>query len=122
MAFSTEESFIERAEALLGRAFPAEYRGRLLADNGGEIEDDGGEEWQLFPVRDDSDRRRLSRTASDVVRETEAARQWPGFPADAVAIASAGTGDFLVLPAGSDEVHFWDHETGQMLPHPVYWE
>jgi len=54
-----------------------------------------------------------------VVHETEEARAWPGFPEGAVAIASNGSGDQLVLLAapggGLDEAPWrWDHETREL--------
>ena len=61
----------------------------------------------------------LQRTCNEVVRETASAREWPGFPGAAVAIAGNGSGDQLILlPSAaesgilSEEVHWWDHETG----------
>ncbi len=69
-------------------------------------------------MRDDSDRKRLSRTANDIVRETEAAREWDEFPADVVAIAGDGSGDALVLLPGSDEIYIWSHE-GEPPPEPT---
>ena len=57
--------------------------------------------WQLHPVFDDSDRKRMGRTANHLVRETAVARGWSGFPAEAIAIGANGSGDRLVLmPAG----------------------
>jgi hypothetical protein len=62
------------------------------------------------------DRRRITRTANQVVRETRSAREWAGFPEGAVALAGNGGGDFLILRAGSDEGEFWDNETGESEP------
>jgi hypothetical protein len=53
-------------------------RERLLRNNGGEIlvEWDGdGEEWQLHPVFDDSDRETTRRSANHLVREQQSARE-----------------------------------------------
>jgi hypothetical protein len=116
MAFPVSEDKIAAAEAALGRSLPTVLRERLLADNGGEAEDHNGDGWFLHPVRDDSDRKRLSRTANDIVRETEAAREWDEFPADAVAIAGDGRGDALVLLPGSDEIYIWSHEGEPLEP------
>ncbi len=55
----------------------------------------------------------------DIVRQTQLARSWPQFPADAVVIGHDGCGDRLVLlPSGSEEMDIavWDHETGQLEP------
>ena len=77
-----------------------------------------GDEWVLHPVRDDSDRKKLSRTCNDIVRETTAAREWKDFPPSAVAIGANGLGD-LMLMAENDEqfgetIYAWQHETGQL--------
>lgn len=58
MAYPVDESRIREAEALLGRSLPAALRSRLSRDNGGSVECDG-DEWQVFPVRDPSDRRTM---------------------------------------------------------------
>jgi len=90
---------------------------RLERDNGGEI-NAANDTWQLYPVFDDGDRKRIARTSNHVVRETIAAREWRGFPQDAVAIADNGTGDRLVLlregPRFSESIHLWDHESGTL--------
>jgi hypothetical protein len=113
MAFPVTDDRIVAAETALERRFPDAMRARLQLQNGGDIatEDD---DWTLHPVQDTSDRKRLARTASHVVRETAAARSWPGFPAEGIAIASNGSGDCLVLLPGSDAVLLWDHETGTL--------
>ena len=118
MALSSTELWVSKTEASLGRRFPAALRTRYLAENGGEIvvaEDD----WELFPIQDLSDRKRAARTAGHVVHETELARGWSEFPSDAVAIATNGCGDMLVLrPSPTDEsawadmIFIWNHETG----------
>ena len=118
MSFPTTEACIEAAEAALAIRFPRPWRDRLLRTNGGEVELAEGT-WQVFPVQDVSDRKRAGRTANHLVRETAVARGSHGFPADAVAIADDGFGNYLVLlpaPSGrdlEDQIYFWDHETGQ---------
>lgn len=117
MPFPTEQRFIIRAEEALGRRFPESYAARILRSNGGAVEVDD-DEWTLHPVRDDSDRKRLARSSSDVVTETSAARNWKGFPDSAVAIGAHGSGDLLVLLAASadhfgEAVFVWEHETGE---------
>jgi hypothetical protein len=112
MSFPVDEEFILAAEQELGRFLPQALRARLRRANGGEI-DAKEDVWTLYPVRDTSDYRRLARTSNDIVRETEQARRWRGFPEDATAIAENGSGDLLVLRAGSDEVELWQHETAQ---------
>ena len=68
-----------------------------------------------------ADVRRLKRTTNDVVHETTGAREWPGYPREAIAIANNGSGDYLVFLPSDDEaaraaaaVHRWDHETGEL--------
>lgn len=110
-----DESRVRDAEALLGRALPAALRARLLRDNGGEVECDGAA-WRLFAVWDPTDRRTARKTASHVVAETRAAAAWRGFPPGAIAIAEDGSGDLLVVPAGTDTIAIWQHETGELVP------
>ncbi len=121
MAFPVADRFIVAAEQTLGRRFPEPLRARLARSNGGEIEagDDG---WVVYPVRDDSDRKRLARSANDISRETELARRWSRFPPDAVTIATNGTGDLLVLISQSDDIYLWDHETGKLSTIKVGWD
>lgn len=112
MPFPVAMARIHEAERQLGRNLPMDLRVRLHRMNGGQIKADG-DSWELFPVFDAADRKRITRTANHIVRETKAARKWADFPQDAIAIAENGSGDFLILRAGSDEVEFWDHETGE---------
>ena len=118
MPFQTSESFVAAAETQLGMQFPASLRSHLIADNGGELDLDD-DTWWLFAVADNSDRKRLARSANHIVRETAKARTWSGFPAKAVAIAHNGSGDCLILlpneadPTRLDSaLYLWDHETG----------
>lgn len=125
MGFPVEEGRIADAEGELGRRLPSVLRERLLRNNGGDVEaskgvDDDG--WQLHPVWDDSDRKRAGRTANHIVLETAEAREWQGFPEGAIAIASNGTGDRLVVLASTDEVFWWDHETGEAQAAEVDWD
>jgi hypothetical protein len=120
MPFPIETALIHEAERQLGRGLPMDLRVRLHRDNGGEVRA-AGDVWRLFPVFDPGDRRRITRTANHIVRETRSARGRAGFPEDAVAIAEDGGGDYLILRAGSEEVEFWDHETGESKPVDVDW-
>jgi hypothetical protein len=119
MAFPLDIRFIRQVEERLGRKLPSNYAARMRKNNGGELHA-GSEVWELYPIRDDSDRKRLKRTCNDVILETANARKWPEFPANALAIGSNGTGDQLVLlameTAGDygNEVYWWDHETGEL--------
>lgn len=117
MPFPVDPKHVDRAEAKLSVRFPAAYREWLLRSNGGEIELRPGEFWELFPVMDDSDQKRLKRTWDDVVRQTEMARRGNRFLASAVAIGHDGEGNLLVLLPGEGadcEVAVWDHETGTL--------
>jgi SMI1 / KNR4 family (SUKH-1) len=123
MAFPTTEDRIAAAEAQLGSRLPVEYRNRLISNNGGELET-SEDVWQVFPVFDDSDRKRAGRSANHIVRETQQATQWPGFPSGAVAVAANGTGDLLVFLPGPDGVlsgrlQHWMHESRECIPTPL---
>ena len=80
----------------------------------------GPDVWELHPIFDDSDRKRLKRTCNDIVRETTSAREWHGFPPEAAAIGGNGSGDRLILLPDpnsgrfGDAVFWWDHETGEI--------
>src|SRR5688500_13726124 len=102
MAFPTTEEHVRRAEEALGVTLPALHRARLLRNNGGEVEA-ADDVWQLFPVQDTSDRKRISRTANHIVREATQARQWPEFPPTAVPVAANGTGDYLIFRTLEDQ-------------------
>ena len=121
MFFSTTEPCIEAAERVLGVKLPHEYRERLLARNGGELST-AGDDWQVFPVANTSNRKAAGPSASHLVTENQNARTWAGFPKGAVAIAANGEGDLLVLLAEgpvsrlSPQVNVWDHETRKCIP------
>ncbi len=120
MPFPVDESEIVAAETKLKVRFPASFRDRMMQENGGEVEV-GEDVWQLYPFLDTSDKKRLSRTCNDITRETLSARSCSGFPAEAIAIASNGVGDYLVmLPKAGNEselssvVYLWDHEADEI--------
>ena len=121
MPFPVAEQFIAETEQKLGVLFPPAFRLRMSLNNGGEVstsEDD----WQLHPFFDTSDRKRLSRTSNDIVRETASARECHGFPPEAIAIAANGSGDYLVflpIPGWTTlqpQPFIWLHETGELHP------
>lgn len=99
----------------LAASLPSSYKTAMQSSNGGEIIANG-EQWNQYPIEDISDRRRTSRTCNHIVKETQALRSWPRFPAEALAIAGNGAGDQLVLlkvnNAYEDGVYLWSHETG----------
>ncbi|OWQ45346.1 SMI1/KNR4 family protein [Roseateles noduli] len=117
MPFDLDESFLLAAERALGGRLPESFRLAMLQSNGGELETDD-DEWEQYPIEDTSDRKRLSRTANHVLKETERCRAWPRFPANAVAVAGNGSGDHLVfiLEGGvfDPTVLAWRHETGEL--------
>lgn len=118
MPFPLELRFVKETEAKLGMKFPLMFVESMMKENGGyaHTPPDG---WRLYPFLDRSDRKRLKRTSNDIVYQTNWARGLTGFPMEAVAIGSNGSGDELILlPEPSDErrlqdaVFWWDHETG----------
>jgi hypothetical protein len=119
MAFPVDIQFVKRAETKLGRKLPLGYVAKMCRDNGGGVSA-GPDYWYLYPIFDDSDRKRLKRTCNDIIRETASAREWPGFPTNTLAIGHNGDGDVLVLLAEgntdryADDVYWWDHETGDL--------
>ncbi|MFO6505314.1 SMI1/KNR4 family protein [Corynebacterium freneyi] len=117
MGFPVDESRIRAAEEALGLTFPDVLRQRLMSENGGEIDDADEGYWFLYPVYDDSDRRRLARSANHVVKETETRRsEADGFPQDAVPVAEDQEGNAIVLLPGDDRFYVWDHELRETEP------
>jgi hypothetical protein len=119
MAFPLDIQFVKHAEAKLGRKLPLAYVAEMCRENGGEVATET-DHWWLYPIFDDSDRKRLKRTCNDIVRETASARKWPNFPETALAIGNNGGGDQLVILADpqtdryADAIYWWDHETGEL--------
>lgn len=117
MPFDLPESFLSIAERQLEASLPTSYRRSMLRENGGEIETDQ-DDWQQYPIADTSDRKRLSRSANHIVKETENCRKWRLFPENAAAIAGNGDGDQLVLFKQNGvflpDVYIWRHETGDL--------
>ncbi|WP_240223343.1 SMI1/KNR4 family protein [Rheinheimera hassiensis] len=117
MPFDLAESYIHTAEQLLGATLPDSYRLSMLKRNGGELELED-DVWQQYPIADTSDRKRISRTANHIIKETQHFKSWPGFPKEAVAIAGNGSGDQLVLlkegTSFGQEIYIWAHETGEL--------
>ena len=117
MPFDLAASFIAAAEREIGSTLPTSYVTAMQASNGGEL-DVLDDDWQQYPIADTSDRKRLSRTANHVIKETQAMLQWPSFPKQGLAIAGNGSGDQLVLLRDGDvfaeAVYHWSHETGAL--------
>lgn len=120
MPFTISDEQLVLTEQALNATLPEEYRQAMKVDNGGEINTDE-DDWILYPIKDTSDRKRLSRTCNHILNETMACRGYEHFPQNAVALAGNGVGDQLIfLKEGGqfqDKVFLWFHETGdvQML-------
>jgi hypothetical protein len=118
MPFDLDERFIVAAEEKLGASLPYSYRQAMKSSNGGEVRA-CGDVWQLYPILDTSDRKRLKRSCNDILHETGFMRGWPGWPENALAIAENGTSDQLVLlkegrrydPA----IYMWLHDTCELV-------
>lgn len=117
MPFDLNESFVAKAESVLGAPLPSSYRSAMLRSNGGELQVEG-DTWVQYPIADTSDRKRTARTANHILHETQRCGAWPRFPKEALAIASNGSGDQLVLiQRGATfglAVFLWSHETGSL--------
>jgi len=118
MPFDLAERFIKAAEVKLGATLPYIYRRAMMASNGGEV-CAYNDVWNLHPILDTSDRKRLSRSCNDILRETGVMRDWPGWPENAVAIADNGTGDKLLFlrkdQVYQPEVYVWLHDSGELI-------
>ena len=120
MPFPVDAKYVGASEAKLSITFPSMFVGKMIRENGGSVEA-GGDSWELYPFFDASDKKRVSRTCNDIVRETTKMREWSNFPPEGVAIAGNGTADQLVLMPKqeykgelSPAVFWWDHETGEI--------
>lgn len=118
--YPVDEAAVCAMEERLGRRLPRLLRHRLMRDNGGEVAV-LGDDWQLHPVWDPTDRRRMKRTTYHILRETEVARASERFPPDAISIAANDMGDRLVVRGGTDQVELWLHDTGETRPVSVIW-
>lgn len=96
MPFPINEKYIQQAEQQLGFIFPMSFKSKMQQLNGGEVIADD-DQWQLFPFFDQADKKRINRTCNHILYETKQAQHWIGFPAHAIAIASNGAGDLLIL-------------------------
>lgn len=119
MPFPLDPECVVRAEQKLGAKLPPSYVAKMLQANGGSIEVDA-DEWELHPILDETDSRRLARTCNDILRETDQAREWEGFPQEALSIGRNGFGDHLVvLRSGGgmfeETLYHWDHETHEVI-------
>lgn len=112
---------VRAVEAQLGYSFPLDYVDKMCTANGGELfteEDD----WELAPIANSAvgSKRSSSAPTADVQTLTAEAQAWHKFPADAVAIAENGLGDYLAfLPIDGTNrlgsaVYLFRHETGEV--------
>lgn len=117
MPFDIQERFILEAEKLLKCTLPTDYRRLMQEDNGGTVELDG-EFWELFPIADKLDRKRISRTCNNIISETSTHENIVTYPKGALALASDGAGNILMFKRNAqgngfvDNVYCWSHETG----------
>lgn len=118
MPFDLDERYVQAAEQALGVSLPTSYRLTMMKSNGGTVVAES-DDWDLYPIADHSDRKRLTRTLNGVILETERARAWRGFPSAAVALGSNGEGDQFVFLADGQwlgpEVFIWRHETCELV-------
>ncbi|CAN7614919.1 SMI1/KNR4 family protein [Variovorax paradoxus] len=137
MPFDLDERCIQAAEQALGVSFPTSYRVAMMRSNGGAVATES-DDWDLYladdnyleplkvvdaghlyPIADDSDRKRFARTLNGVVPETQRARDWRGFPSTAVLLGGNGEGDQLVfLAVGKGlgpKIFIWRHETCDLV-------
>lgn len=118
MPFDLNERYVQAAELALGVSLPTSYRVAMMNRNGGAVATEN-DVWDLYPIADDSDRKRLARTLNGIVPETDQARAWRGFPAGAIALGGNGGGDQLVFLANElglgPEVFIWLHDTCELV-------
>ena len=116
MAFDLSEEQLALTEAELGASLPHDYREAMKVENGGEAKTEE-DDWELYPIKDISDRKRTTRTCNHIIVETKSCDGFGNFPENALAIASNGLGDQMVFLKRSQEfepqVYIWLHETGE---------
>ncbi|BBM01136.1 SMI1/KNR4 family protein [Microbulbifer sp. GL-2] len=117
MPFNLSEEQLAQTEEELGAKLPHEYREAMKLDNGGEASTEE-DDWEFYPIKDTSDRERLSSTCNHIINETESCKGFGNFPEEAVAIASNGLGDQMIFIKESEHflkgVFLWLHETGEL--------
>lgn len=118
MPFHVNERYVQAAEVALGVGLPTSYRLAMMKSNGGSVATEY-DDWELYPIADDSDRKRLARTLNGVVPETQRARSLRGFPPGGVALGNNGEGDQLVFladgPGLSSAVFVWRHKKCELF-------
>lgn len=120
MPFPIDEKFIDEAEKELGITFPDSIRVSFSKMNGGEF-NTNEVNWTFYPFFDQSDRKRISRTANHIVLETMEARSWHRFPQDSVSIGKDDLGNQIILRPKlfnkkklKESIYLWHHENGKI--------
>ena len=118
MPFPVEEKYILESEVDLNVKFPTEFKKRMIQLNGGVLIT-RKHKFELYPFFDKSDKKSIRRTCNHIVLETKNAREWNGFPKNAIAIGSDGSGNQIILTHNgdgilTDEIYFWNHEEGSI--------
>ena len=117
MPFPLSSNELEKTEKEIGAKLPDSYRNAMMLDNGGSVELQE-DDWELFPIRNQESRKLISRTANHILRETALAKEWRGYPDNAIAIGSNGSGDLLVLlkedSVFNNQVYLWGHEEASL--------
>jgi hypothetical protein len=120
MGLPVSEDRIAETEAKLGRRLPEGFRALSMASNGGSTIRIGGDDFDVLAVWDPTDRKRMSRSANHVMRETESLYRDLGefLPSGGVVLATNAGGDPLMqLPDGS--LVIWSMRTGKARPAPT---
>ena len=102
MPFEISEQEIQKTEKELGASLPHDYREAMKIENGGEgltKEDD----WEFYPIKDTSSKKRISRTCYHIIKETESCHGFGYFPENVIAIANNGLGDQMVFIKDGDK-------------------
>jgi len=114
MGFNLEKKFIIETEKQLNYVFSDSYAKKMTNNNGGEltIENEG---WFLFPIFDNSDKKRLKRTFNDIIRETKFFHsQYEGFN-EYITFAYNGSGDYLLFNKNiKKEIFIFFHESEEI--------
>lgn len=117
MAFNLPIEQLEACEKELGLSFPEHYRNALLEENGGTVETNE-DYWEIVPIKDKTDRKRLSRTCNDIIHETNSFSKFNNWHENAYVIAQNGSGDALVFFREGNrfekEIFMWSHEDGAL--------
>lgn len=75
----------------------------------------------IFSILESGRSKNKIRTSNYILRETKLAREWRGFPQQAIVIAENGCGDYLIFLPERDNpnvlaepIYLWRHETGDV--------